>query len=72
MHTLTISGEEGESRVPQRLQDGEVIHQPRAERGGRLDDIAGHGKTGGQFVFQLNKRLLLAVLCCSFFIILIV
>ena len=30
--------------------------------------------TDGQFVFQLNKRLLLAVLCCSFlcFIILIV
>ena len=23
--------------------------------------------TDGQFVFQLNKRLLLAVLCCSFF-----
>ena len=45
MYPLNISGEEGESRVPQCLQDREVLHQPREERGGRLDNIAGHGKT---------------------------
>ena len=51
---MATSGAEGEGRVPQRLQDGEVLHQPRAERGGGLDDIAGHGKTPHLLKFTLR------------------